>query len=296
MIPLTNDFDDNLLWAMYVNQLHLNHRHYRKDFGPNPQPVDESTLRSIIQADTDSNLQVPNSMLAQYYEWINMVYNGEWRTITAIAREYGELLESLGFLSNWFKPKEKLDENNAMMELADLLFFTLTHELGNFGFDHSITQPPMVNPFMYANPAAFVSEIEFYMSRDVAEYTLDTWAQLSYNVIAYCIFKCVPEETGERQCLLHLLSANPGAFLRRLVDVYWLKSSINNMRLDGGLYTGSYNKTYFGREDNAEVESRVGLNMDAGFSYFSYVIGGQGDMDLAEVANAICKGMLAEMA
>lgn len=221
-------------------------------------------------------LAVPK--LGYHFSWIKA--SVVWQVEHAMIRECGELLESAATLSNWFKPKERTNYDNCIMELADLLFFTLTGELKNLGFvgkaatmDRGLDGPvedESVNELWEYFTAEF--------TKLLAEPTLDQWC-----VVTYCAL-CALARKDNNFTLMEELDDNPAKALNRVIEVYWMKSHINKMRVSCGLFEPEgYDKTHFGVEDNRELEVRLAQKVGSNFSYWNYVSGMLGHVVILEV-------------
>lgn len=206
--------------------------------------------------------------LGHHFTWLKA--SEVWQVEHAMIRECGELLESAATLSNWFKPKEVTNFDNCIMELADLLFFTLTAEIKEIGFvgqaatmdrglDGSV-EDESINELWGYFTGEFIELLE--------EPTLGKWC-----IVTYCALAALARKDNNFT-LMQELDDNPAKAINRVIEVYWMKSHINKMRVSCGLFAPEgYDKTFFGVEDNAELENRLRQKVAGNFSYWNYVSG-----------------------
>lgn len=250
--------DTERLASIFAYQTVLNERYHKKgaECPLTARQLDKG-FKLIAEATDKSDLaeieEVISDLAAKLrqFEWTQMVAVEEWATSHAVAREFAEFLESLGTL--WFKPKETPDYGNAYLELADILFFLMTHWIGSRG---PVAITALSSAHIAMEPTELISkQVRF---QDMA---LDTigMAPESFCGLVYNFHVCVEKAAGRRY---DFTGEEIQALFSKLLDIWQIKEALNYFRLDNGLFTGDYQKHIFGTEDNIVWQGMVDINYD----------------------------------
>ena len=142
----------------------------------------------------------------------------------AILTEVAELCESKPSVWKWWKLPED-DEQNAYIELVDIIHFSLSYILMNNNVDSMIKENELL---------------------DFIDFSYDITEELS-------LFLCTPSLEnfyGFISSLMNFFDLSIG----KVISVYNSKNELNHKRVDGGYMEGTYNKYENDTEDNKRIK------------------------------------------